>query len=199
MTKTVPFTSFYFIRHGETDWNHQHIRMGLQDIPLNEKGIEQAHHVSTWLNNLEVSSIAVSPLKRALETAKIISLTIHKPITLIHDLRECCWGAMEGQPAHDGKIEKWLAGETYPGGEAVHDFEKRVLSGFKQALSLPGPVLIVSHGGVYCAIQRLISLPFLAVRNCVPIFHRPPEDESLPWLVRDVSQEPRKGACLETC
>ncbi len=35
----LPNKSFYFIRHGETDWNKRHIIMGSIDIPLNDLGI----------------------------------------------------------------------------------------------------------------------------------------------------------------
>ena len=32
----------YFVRHGETDWNHLGKHQGFSDIPLNEKGMTQA-------------------------------------------------------------------------------------------------------------------------------------------------------------
>lgn len=31
----LPLNPFYFLRHGETDWNLEHRAMGSQDIPLN--------------------------------------------------------------------------------------------------------------------------------------------------------------------
>jgi len=34
---------FYFIRHGQTDWNLKHIAMGSKNIPLNQLGVKQAH------------------------------------------------------------------------------------------------------------------------------------------------------------
>ena len=40
----MPFIrkSFYFLRHGETDWNQQQRIMGQSDIPLNKNGVLQA-------------------------------------------------------------------------------------------------------------------------------------------------------------
>ena len=44
----MPFIqkSFYFLRHGETDWNKQQKIMGQSDIPLNKTGVLQARTVA---------------------------------------------------------------------------------------------------------------------------------------------------------
>src|SRR3954468_22317430 len=34
--------TFYYLRHGETDWNREHRAQGHNDIPLNETGLAQA-------------------------------------------------------------------------------------------------------------------------------------------------------------
>ena len=36
----------YFVRHGVTDWNQDKRCMGRTDIPLNEKGKEQARQLA---------------------------------------------------------------------------------------------------------------------------------------------------------
>lgn len=38
----IPHIPFYFLRHGETDWNLQRKMMGGVDIPLNATGRAQA-------------------------------------------------------------------------------------------------------------------------------------------------------------
>ena len=65
----LPLKSFYFIRHGETDWNRQSIIMGQTDIPLDDTGIHQAHQAKDILKTENVSAIYTSPLQRAYETA----------------------------------------------------------------------------------------------------------------------------------
>ncbi len=186
----ISHNPFYFIRHGETDWNRDHIFMGQKDIPLNQYGIEQAQEAAKNLASLEITSITTSPLGRAAKTAEIIAETIKKPITLIEELKECCWGIKEEQAADDEMFfKKWLEGDGLAGAETAQEFEKRVLSGLNQALKLPGPVLIVAHGGVYAAIRRQLSLPVIHLRNCMPFYHRPPQHPTHPWFVHDLAEE----------
>jgi broad specificity phosphatase PhoE len=83
--------SFYFMRHGETDWNRQRIYMGQTDIPLNEFGIQQARQAAKLLEGIDFASIASSTLMRAIHTAQIITEKVLKPITIINDLKECSY------------------------------------------------------------------------------------------------------------
>lgn len=64
----IPQKTFYVLRHGETDWNIKGLCIGSTDIPLNEKGIEQAHNVASLLSDLDlgIKTICHSPLRRAL-------------------------------------------------------------------------------------------------------------------------------------
>jgi broad specificity phosphatase PhoE len=181
---------FYFIRHGETDWNREHIFMGQKDIPLNQYGIEQAQKAAKNLADVEIASIATSPLKRAAKTAEIIAKAIKRPITIIDELRECCWGTKEGQAADDETFfKKWLEGHGPAGAETVQEFDKRVLSALNQVLKLPEPVLIVAHGGVYGAIRRQLSLPVVYLHNCMSFYHIPPQHTTHPWFVHDLAGE----------
>ena len=80
----MPFInkSFYFLRHGETDWNKQQKIMGQSDIPLNETGVLQAKTVVEKIQVLSIDVIVTSPLKRAYKTAEIIGNKIDNLFSL---------------------------------------------------------------------------------------------------------------------
>ncbi len=179
-----PTQPFYFIRHGETDWNRQHRAMGKQDIPLNETGVQQAREAVPLLKGHTIASIAVSPLARAKKTAEIIADSFHVPMTVIEDLQEADWGTMEGKPKGDGaEVMAWRKGHEIEGAEPFAEFSKRVMQGLYAACALPGPVLVVSHGGCYWAIQEALALPFMDLPNGVPVYHSPPSAPGEPWFV----------------
>lgn len=65
----------YIVRHGQTDANRRHELQGRRDVPLNEQGREQAMRVRGLLKGSSVAFDRVysSPLRRAVETAAIVS------------------------------------------------------------------------------------------------------------------------------
>ena len=185
----IPHKPFYFLRHGQTDWNLRGIVMGKSDIGLNQTGIEQAQNAARCLVDEAIEHIVTSPMLRAVKTAQIIAQKIHKPITIVDDLAECGWGVMEGQPVDDGTLlHEWLHGREHEGAEKVDDFGARVARGLSSALAIPGPVLIVSHRGVYGAIQKALGGTIDHLENCTPIHHRPPEHPTHPWFVCDLGE-----------
>lgn len=78
---------FYFVRHGETLLNKQHIRQG-RDGALSEKGREQAVAVGAYLAQFPIKHIIASSYPRAKETAEIIAARLHMPITYSELLTE---------------------------------------------------------------------------------------------------------------
>jgi broad specificity phosphatase PhoE len=70
---------FYFVRHGETLLNAEHIRQG-RDGALSPKGREQAEKVGAHLSRFPITRIIASTYPRALETADIIAKHIKAPI-----------------------------------------------------------------------------------------------------------------------
>ena len=68
--KGLPLKPFYFLRHGETDWNLEHRAMGSQDVPLNNLGVSQAFKASELLKNATIATIISLPLLRLLESRK---------------------------------------------------------------------------------------------------------------------------------
>lgn len=164
-----PHKSFYFIRHGETEWNRIGRYMGQQDIPLNSFGLAQAKEMQLRVQSLDVNTMCVSPLTRTMQTAEILNQGWEKPVKIIEDLKEVGWGIHEGEWQDDGsRFNRWLEGDFFPkGGESLKQFASRVQRGLIQAMQSPGPVLIVSHGGVFYSLQILLGLPLdFALSNC---------------------------------
>jgi len=67
-------TRILLIRHGETDWNRIHRFQGRSDVPLNQKGREQARALAVALKHEPITAIYSSPLVRAIETARLIKM-----------------------------------------------------------------------------------------------------------------------------
>jgi len=86
---TIPHVPFFFIRHGETDWNKFQQALCYQDdTPLNETGLLQATNVREQINLLGITKIYASPLVRAQQTAEIINNLLQVPLELHVGLRE---------------------------------------------------------------------------------------------------------------
>lgn len=170
---------FYFIRHGETEWNEKGIIQGHTDIPLNALGLEQAKQSCNLLKEKEIGRIYTSTLHRASQTAQIIAQALNLEVIEMSHLKERNWGEIEGQ-GYD-KLREVLRGYTSllevpdrqlpKGAETSDTFVTRVREGIVQVLAEPGPLaLIVSHGGVFQVLVRLMALEPIHAENCQPIY-----------------------------
>lgn len=177
-------TSFYFLRHGQTDWNAQGLMMGSKDIPLNKTGIEQAEDAAAALQRYAIKTIAVSPLSRARVTAEIIQKIVKAPIVIIDELREVSGGILEGNPnAKKSDFALWRDNFPIEGAEPYEEFRERARHGINKALKLPGPVLIVAHGGIYRTLQQTIHAPLERSENC-QLFLCVPRQDNTEWQVK---------------
>ena len=178
--------TFFFLRHGETDWNRGHRAQGRSEVPLNGNGRDQARRARRLVAGLGIETICASPLERALETAALLRASLGCRLTVLDDLAECTWGEREGQVKGQW-FEDWKAGRRNPAGaEPYARFLERALRGINAALELPGPVLIVSHGGVYWAVQKHAALGAeFDLPNAVPVRHDPPRPDH-PWWTATV-------------
>ena len=165
---------FYFLRHGETDWNRQRIMQGHKDIPLNACGIEQAREAISAVAALPVVTICCSTLSRARQTADIVNSKA-LPIVVIDDLKECGFGIYEGRDAGETWREAWRQGAEIPGGESLVQFTARLVRGLNTALVNPGPVLIVGHGGSIWPLEQVTGIPSgIRIANCTLLKFDPP-------------------------
>lgn len=162
-------SEFYFIRHGQTDWNAQGLWQGSIDIELNEAGHQQAAQAATLLSGLSITQIIVSPMKRCLQTLVPIDEQFNVPVSHEIDLRERCFGALNGTP----KSEIDDANETILleyGAEPYQDFLMRTRKAVESHINRDPhtTILFVSHGGVFSALHdALIGIP-KSCQNAVP-------------------------------
>jgi broad specificity phosphatase PhoE len=173
---------FWYLRHGETDWNRQGLSQGNIDIPLNELGLAQAREAAVRLRNRGITSIVASPLSRARVTAEIVAEALGLDVTIEPDLREVGWGVREGEPLADW-FHGWIAGHTVPeGAESFAELRRRSVSGLNRAVNKPPAVLVVAHGGVFRAIRSVMRLEISGrTRNCVPMWCEPPRAPGEEW------------------
>lgn len=172
--------SFYFIRHGETDWNSKLKKLqGHTDIPLNEVGLNQAKALKDLVKPFGISQLICSDLSRAFETAKHLDL----PIQTTASLREINLGAGEGKTWDEldkifpaGFREAWQKNNSesldmrFTGGESRREVTSRIISCIEHFLpQFPNQILaFVSHGFVIRSLVYHfgnVEAPFL-VPNC---------------------------------
>jgi len=156
---------FFFVRHAETSWNAQKLCQGQKDIPLNEKGLNEAKTFALQTQRLNIPCIISSPLSRALQTAKAIH-DIHSYATLhiIPELAERNWGDLEGISSEQMYEIERLEEEdpSYNCGRGVEtrsDFRQRVLRGILKSQKQSPHPLIVSHGRVFMELCTILSIP----------------------------------------
>ena len=151
----------FLVRHGETAWSLSGQHTGKTDIPLTEKGKEEALRLSPILKKIHFSKALVSPLKRAHETFNIVGLPI--PAELDKDLEEWNYGDYEGISSKE--IAKtnpdWsLFIDGAPGGESLQDIELRTSRILNKIHSLDGNIVIFSSGHILRALTaRWLNLP----------------------------------------
>jgi probable phosphoglycerate mutase len=179
----IPPVPFYFLRHGETDWNREHRLQGNIDVPLNETGLAQAQAAAARLAGVGIASVVASPLSRARRTAEIAMAGRGLAIELEPGLAEVALGVREGTP-ENGLLDRWHRGETPDGAESFVAFCLRTRAGVARALARRGPVLIVAHGGTFAALRAAFGMaPTTQVRNAVPL-HFVPHDGR--WSVAEL-------------
>jgi probable phosphoglycerate mutase len=184
---TLSSIPFWFLRHGETDWNAQGISQGNVDIPLNATGIAQARAAAEKLRNRGIATIVASPLSRARVTAQFVGEALGLPVALDPDLREVAFGVQEGQQM-SGWFAHWVSGEFTPeGAETFAALRRRAVAAANRATAQPPAVLVVAHGALFRSLRAAMAIePNMRTQNAVPIFCEPPRPGTPAWTLQPV-------------
>lgn len=158
------------LRHGQSQWNLENRFTGWEDVPLTNKGIEEAEKSGELMkkNNINIDIIFSSLLKRANETAEyaikrmnLPKLWSNKTLVLIKNksLNERDYGDLVGLNKEEtakkyGNEQVHIWRRSYdtspPGGESLKDVVSRVKPYFikfiEPEIQKKNDVLIVAHG-----------------------------------------------------
>jgi broad specificity phosphatase PhoE len=154
----------WLVRHGESTWNTLGLAQGHRDeARLTRRGVRQARIIAYRLGGRPVRQLFASDLRRAMQTAAPLALSLGLAIARDSRLRERSLGILEGtataaiSPASNGlDAGRVVDPDVRPaGGESVRDLYRRVAA-FTDELTLPyrsaagappGEVVVVAHGG----------------------------------------------------
>lgn len=147
----------YVTRHGATLKNELGLIQGQTECDLSNKGIEDAKKLASTISEIDIDVVISSPLKRAVDTARII--TENKfPINTDDRLIERDWGLCEG--AHIVEVDTVKCWNFYintddNGIEKVQDLLLRI-SEFLEDIKVrykDKNVLVVAHSAVLRSIH----------------------------------------------
>lgn len=180
-------TDFYFIRHGQTDNNALNVWQGKDsNAALNEKGILQVKNLAEKLDKLRIERLYTSNLRRAEQTARLISIRCDIPVYVNTELREVDYGVAEGSSVEDvfkmypSIAQLWYNPNPqrfdnhFEEGESHIDILNRVFPLLdniirfqRQYLQMPEwRIGIVSHAGVISTIMAALGVKNPKIGNC---------------------------------
>ncbi len=168
---------FYFLRHGQTDWNAAGRTQGQLDSKLDAVGRAQAMRAAEILKDEPIKRIVSSPLSRARVTAEMAADALGLQVILDDGLKECHLGTHQGKPHGPWLARYWTGEYDPPGGETFAEFSARVWEAMRRAVDLGPDTLIVAHGGLWLAAQSRVRTepPLVRMPNALPL-HVTPEE-----------------------
>jgi broad specificity phosphatase PhoE len=147
MSDTLP--ALYLARHGETAWTLSGQHTGLTDVPLTERGEQDARRLGDRLRGLSFAQVLTSPLQRASRTCELAGFG--SAAAQDRDLLEWNYGRYEGRTSADIHKERadWdLFRDGCPDGEKAADVGARVDRVIARARAAQGDVLLFSSAHV---------------------------------------------------
>ena len=151
----------YLVRHGQTEKNKYGLVQGQTETDLSVEGIEDAKKLQELVSSLNIDVVISSPLRRARQTAKIITNNKY-PINIDDRIIERDWGFCEGANINDvDTVKCWnfYINTSENKIECVQDFMKRI-NEFIEEIRIKYKdknVLVVTHSAVLRAMHYAIN------------------------------------------
>ena len=165
-----PPTTMVLLRHGDTPLSAEKRFSGLGEAGLTAAGVEQARVAARRLRDRGgIEAIVSSPLRRAVQSARIVAGVLGLPVEVDQDLRETDFGAWEGltfaqaRARWPDRVRAWAADPDVapPDGESFADTAVRIQRARARLVArFQGrTVLVVSH---VTPIKTLVCLALQA-------------------------------------
>ncbi|MDR3517921.1 MAG: histidine phosphatase family protein [Azospirillaceae bacterium] len=160
----------FLVRHGATDHSGRRRYLGQTDIPLNDRGYEQAQILRDWFLPHAIDAAFCSDLSRSRRTAEIIVTGRGPAVVARRDLREIAMGVWDDRSFAEIAAQfpddvrargQDIAHFRVAGGESFADCHDRARSALADILrAVPGNVLVVGHAGLNRALLcGLLGMP----------------------------------------
>jgi phosphohistidine phosphatase SixA len=125
---------FYFVRHGQTDFNSGKQKK-YKNMFMNKQGKQEIEFLKGFIDGLSIEVIYFSPLKRTAQTKDILNDVLQVPEICLPEIKEIRTKYLSSK----NKLDK-------------------ISKGFFKVLSDPRLALVVGHGNIYKAICNILGV-----------------------------------------
>ncbi len=164
--------SVILMRHAQTELNKKKVFLGQRHDPdiITEPIKDKIASLSSSLSDIDI--VYSSPMRRALETARLVNKPLKREMVVNYDINEIDYGDIDGQEFaylfknYPDIVKAWERGEDpkFPNGENYADLLER-LDRFWQSLQERndrwcGKILVVTHNVIMRAVAgRSLGIP----------------------------------------
>jgi probable phosphoglycerate mutase len=137
----------WLVRHGETTWSLSGRHTGRTDLPLTDRGEEEARAVGARLQGQSFNLVLCSPLLRARETCEIAGFL--PQAILDPECMEWDYGDLNGRTREELRAAQpgWNIWDyPVPHGESLEEVAARAGRVLQRIAATPGRTAIFAHG-----------------------------------------------------
>ena len=138
----------WLVKTGSNVWDEEGRLGGSTDLPLSERGLQEAQERARALSGQVLSQVLCGPDEASMESARLIAEATGSKFKAINGLREIAFGLWEGvllsqiEDRCPTTFRKWKEDPgvvNIPGGETLADAQGRMLDAFRK--------LVPKHAG----------------------------------------------------
>jgi len=143
--------NLFVVRHGETKANENDLDAGSLDFPLTKKGRKEVTFIAKSLSSIDMAGVYCSPVRRAVQTAKILGRPHGLKPIILNDLIEAKLKPnFVGKPGRHHILQTPQAFQ-----ETYEQLQERVLKAVDRIQAeVKTDAIMVSHGDVIVALLQ---------------------------------------------